>query len=80
MTVAWALPATAVGVPGAPGGEITVNVAADDVVEPLESVTTTRYWAESSADVSVGVVYEAVVDPEPPETLPQEPPLGSTSH
>lgn len=80
-TVAVAFPYDeTVGWFGAPGGEITVSVAALEVVDPLESVTMTRYCAESSADDSVGVVYEAVVAPEPPETLPQEPPLGRTSH
>lgn len=42
VTVAWPLPATAVGVPGAPGVVMTVNVAEDDVVDPTPSVTMTR--------------------------------------
>lgn len=59
---------------------MTRSVAALDVVGPLTSVITTRYCAESSPETNVGVVYDAVSAPLPPETLAQDPPAGSRSH
>ncbi len=69
VTVAEASLARTVGGPGGPGAIVTDTVAAFESVVPPLLLTCTRYCRPESDPCSAGVVYDAVVAPEPPVTF-----------